>query len=74
MAVRGDREVRRKVADAEAKVEEFRSHTNLFVGTNNTTLSNQQLGELNSQVVSARGQKADSETEGEDHPRHAAQR
>ena len=54
--------LRRKVADAEAKVEEFRSHTNLFVGTNNTTLSNQQLGELNSQVVAARGQKADSET------------
>src|SRR5271169_830169 len=54
--------LRRKVAEAEAKVEEFRSHTNLLVGTNNTTLSNQQLGELNSQVVAARGQKADSET------------
>ena len=54
--------LRGKVADAEAKVEEFRSHTNLLVGTNNTTLSNQQLGELNSQVVSARGQKADAET------------
>ncbi len=54
--------LRRKVADAEAKVEEFRSHTNLLVGTNNTTLSNQQLGELNSQVVAARGQKADAET------------
>jgi uncharacterized protein involved in exopolysaccharide biosynthesis len=54
--------LRRKVADAEAKAEEFRSHTNLLVGTNNTTLSNQQLGELNSQVVTARGQRADSET------------
>ena len=54
--------LRGKVADAEAKVEEFRSYTNLLVGTNNTTLSNQQLGELNSQVVSARGQKADAET------------
>jgi polysaccharide biosynthesis transport protein len=54
--------LRRKVAEAEAKVEEFRSQTNLLVGTNNTTLSNQQLGELNSQVVAARGQKADSET------------
>ena len=32
---------------------------NLLVGTNNTTLSGQQLGELNSQVVVARGQKAD---------------
>jgi uncharacterized protein involved in exopolysaccharide biosynthesis len=54
--------LRHKVADAEARVEEFRSRTNLLVGTNNTTLSNQQLGELNSQVVAARGQKADSET------------
>ena len=31
--------MRQKVADAEAKVEEFRSNSNLFVGTNNTTLS-----------------------------------
>jgi succinoglycan biosynthesis transport protein ExoP len=33
-----------------------------LVGANNTTLNNQQLGELNSQVAAARGQKADSET------------
>ena len=46
---RGEIEVLRKqVAEAEAKVEEFRSKTNLFIGTNNTTLSNQQLGESNS--------------------------
>jgi polysaccharide biosynthesis transport protein len=38
--------LRAKVADAEAKVEEYRSKTNLFVGTNNTTLSNQQLGDF----------------------------
>ncbi len=54
--------LRRKVADAEAKAEEFRSRNNLFVGTNNTTLGNQQLGEFNSQVAVARSQKADSET------------
>jgi polysaccharide biosynthesis transport protein len=54
--------LRGKVADAEAKAEEFRSHTNLLVGTNNTTLNNQQLGEINSQVATARGQRADSET------------
>jgi uncharacterized protein involved in exopolysaccharide biosynthesis len=35
--------LRGKVADAEARVEEFRSHTNLLVGTYNTTLSNQQI-------------------------------
>ena len=58
----GESEVlRQKVADAEAKVEEFRSKSNLFVGTNNTTLSAQQLGELNSQLGAARSQKADAE-------------
>src|SRR4029079_9727173 len=45
----------------EAKVEQYRSKTNLFVGTNNTTLSNQQLGELNAQLSAARAQKADAE-------------
>jgi polysaccharide biosynthesis transport protein len=53
--------LRQKVADAEAKVEDFRSKSNLFVGTNNTTLSAQQLGELNSQLAAARSQKADAE-------------
>ena len=53
--------LRQKVADAEAKVEEYRSRSNLFIGTNNTTLSNQQLGELNSQLAAARSQKADAE-------------
>lgn len=53
--------LRQKVADAEAKVEEFRSNSNLFVGTNNTNLSAQQLSELNSQLAAARSQKADAE-------------
>ena len=30
-----------RVAEAEAKAEAFRSRSNLFLGTNNTTLSNQ---------------------------------
>ena len=54
--------LRKKVADAEARVEEFRSKSNLFIGTNNTTLSNQQLGEFNTQLNTARAQKADAET------------
>ena len=53
--------MRSKVADAEAKVEQYRSRTNLFVGTNNTSLPNQQLTEINSQISVARGQKADLE-------------
>jgi len=55
-------DLRKKVADAEARVEEFRSKSSLFVGTNNTTLSNQQLGELNSQLNNARALKADAES------------
>ncbi len=54
--------LRPRVAEAEAKAEAFRKNTNLFVGTNNTSLSNQQLGEFNSQLGLARAQKADAET------------
>src|SRR5690348_8849805 len=54
--------LRKRVAESEAKAEEFRGKANLFVGTNNTTLSNQQLGEFNSQIGLARAQKADAET------------
>jgi succinoglycan biosynthesis transport protein ExoP len=54
--------LRRKVADAESHVEEFRSKSSLFVGTNNTTLSNQQMGELNTQLNNARALKSDAES------------
>ncbi|MFL4985633.1 MAG: GumC family protein [Xanthobacteraceae bacterium] len=53
--------LRKRVSEAEAKVESFRAKSNLFVGTNNTTLSNQQMGELSSQLALARAQKADAE-------------
>ena len=53
--------LRKKVAEAESHVEDFRSKSSLFVGTNNTTLSNQQLGELNTQLNNARAMKADAE-------------
>src|SRR6202007_1265028 len=53
--------LRQKVADAEARVEDFRSKSSLFVGTNNTTLSNQQLGELNTQLNNAWALKSDAE-------------
>jgi uncharacterized protein involved in exopolysaccharide biosynthesis len=54
--------LRNKVADADARVEDFRSKSNLFVGTNNTTLSNQQMGELNTQLNNARALKSDAES------------
>ena len=53
--------MRKRVAEAEAKVEAFRSKTNLLVGNNNTTLSAQQLGDVNAQIAAARAQKADAE-------------
>ena len=56
--------LRGAVANAEAKVEQYRARNNLLVGTNNTTLSNQQLGEFNGQLSGARAQKADAEAKG----------
>ena len=53
--------MRNKVADAEAKVEAFRAKSNLLVGPNNTTLSAQQLGDINAQLAAARTQKADAQ-------------
>jgi uncharacterized protein involved in exopolysaccharide biosynthesis/Mrp family chromosome partitioning ATPase len=54
--------LRKKVSDAESRVEDFRSKSSLFVGTNNTTLSNQQMGELNTQLNNARALKSDAES------------
>ena len=54
--------LRNKVAEAESRAEDFRSKSSLFIGTNNTTLSNQQMGELNTQLNNARALKSDAET------------
>src|SRR5215213_4034436 len=53
--------LRTRVAEAEAKVEDFRSKTNLFVGSNGT-LSSQTLGESNRDLAAARSQKAELES------------
>ncbi len=58
----GEIEKLRKIVEAdEAKVEAFRGKTNLLVGPNGTTLSAQQLGEMNAQLGAARTLKADAE-------------
>jgi uncharacterized protein involved in exopolysaccharide biosynthesis len=54
--------LRPKVEGAESRVEDFRSKSSLFIGTNNTSLSNQQMGELNTQLNAARAQKSDLES------------
>ena len=53
--------LRKKVADAEAKAEQYRTGADLFVGQNNVKISEQQLGELNSQLTAARGQRSETE-------------
>jgi succinoglycan biosynthesis transport protein ExoP len=53
--------LRGKVREAEDKVERFRSRSNLFMGSNNTSLSNQQLGDQSTQLAAMRAQKADAE-------------
>src|ERR1700726_2630093 len=54
--------LRQKVSDAESRVEDFRSKSSLFVGTNNTTLSNQQMGEINTQLNNARALRSDADS------------
>jgi uncharacterized protein involved in exopolysaccharide biosynthesis/Mrp family chromosome partitioning ATPase len=54
--------MRGRVSGAEAKVEAFRARSNLLIGSNNTILSTQQLGEISSQLSVARGQRIDAET------------
>jgi succinoglycan biosynthesis transport protein ExoP len=53
--------LRGRVVEAEARVEQFRAKSNLYVGNNNNQLGTQTLGELNTQIVTARTQKSDSE-------------
>lgn len=54
--------LRKKVEEAESRVEEFRAKSNSFMGTNNTSLSNQQMGETSTQLNNARALKSDAET------------
>ncbi len=51
--------LRPKVVEAENNVENFRAKANLFVGTDNSSLSSQQLTELTTTLAGARGQKAE---------------
>ncbi|SEK57466.1 Uncharacterized protein involved in exopolysaccharide biosynthesis [Bosea lupini] len=53
--------LRRKLAESEAKVEEFRSRHGLLVGANNTTITAQQLADLSTQLSAARNQQAESQ-------------
>ncbi|MCB9999428.1 MAG: GumC family protein [Methylobacteriaceae bacterium] len=54
-------DLKTKVAAAESKVEDFRAQTGLLVGTNNTTITAQQLGEVNTELARARTSQADAQ-------------
>lgn len=53
--------LRARVAEAEARVETFRSVNGLLVGANNTTITSQQLADLSTQLSSARTQQAEAQ-------------
>lgn len=53
--------LRKRLAEAEAKVEDFRSRNGLLVGANNTTINTQQLGDLSTQLSAARSQQAEAQ-------------
>lgn len=57
--------LRRKVAQAEAKVEEFRGESGLVAGPNAVSLNAQQLSELNSQLILAKAQRSEAEARAE---------
>lgn len=50
-----------KVSAAETKAQEYRAQNGLLVGTNNTTITSQQLSDLNTQLAQARTAEADSQ-------------
>src|ERR1700709_978880 len=54
--------LRKRGAEGGSRAGDFRSKSSLFVGTNNTTLSNQQMGELNTQLNNARALKSAAES------------
>ncbi|MBB4304797.1 uncharacterized protein involved in exopolysaccharide biosynthesis/Mrp family chromosome partitioning ATPase [Rhodobium orientis] len=54
--------LRDEVSAAERRVEDFRSSNDLLIGNNNLTLTQQQLGELTTQLASARSAQSEAET------------
>lgn len=54
--------LRAKVAEAENKVEAFRSSHGLLVGSANATIVTQQLGEMSTQISNARSTQSDLQT------------
>ncbi len=54
-------DLRARVADAEANADAYRTQSGLLQGSNNATISTQQLGDLNTQLAQARTAEADAQ-------------
>ena len=54
-------QLRKRVADAEAKVEGFRARNGLFASGANSTITAQQLSDMNAQLAQARAAQADAQ-------------
>jgi uncharacterized protein involved in exopolysaccharide biosynthesis/Mrp family chromosome partitioning ATPase len=54
-------DLRVKLAAAETKAQEYRAANGLLVGTNNTTITSQQLSDLTSQLAQSRSAEADAQ-------------
>ena len=54
-------DLRARASDADAKADEYRTKSGLLVGTNNATLSTQQLGDMTTQLAQARTAEADAQ-------------
>jgi succinoglycan biosynthesis transport protein ExoP len=54
-------ELQMRVAEAESRAEDFRAKMGLLVGSNNTTVATQQLGDLNNQLSVSRVAQADAQ-------------
>lgn len=55
--------LQQEVEDAERLVADYRAGRDLLVGANNTTLSQQQLSEINTQLTAARARHAEAEAQ-----------
>lgn len=58
-------DLRQRVRDAEARVAEYRSQSDLLIGQNNSVLSTQQLSELSSELSRVRANRAAAEATAE---------
>ncbi len=54
-------DLRVKASEADAKVQDYRAQNGLLIGTNNTTITSQQLSDVNGQLAQARTAQADAE-------------